>query len=318
MPTFEEVIPSRTREFFTRLKDIPFNPGATEGDSGNAWFCAEASALAYKDAAFIDAYSKEKLAPLGWTATSHEVDSTHAVALLSSDAAVLAFRGTRVSLNLLTEAPINLWDLLTDFSVGFFKTEEHGQIHSGFYNAFRNFWNTRGDIIRSQIGTRSLHLTGHSLGGALATVAARLVNLGPQNPASLYTFGSPTVGDEVFREGFETLGLPVFRFVHGYDLVTTVAPPEMRYTHVGDIIHIDENGSGTLSRRKQHTLLKSLRYNVKGVPKGIIKMVKQLGSITSSAPLSFQLPKDALVEHAPINYCRKLSNPAPSRRLPPS
>lgn len=50
----------------------------------------------------------------------------------------------------------------------------------------------------------------HSLGGALATLAAAVLQSTDQLPnrvAGVYTFGSPRVGDEGWVEAYEALGL---------------------------------------------------------------------------------------------------------------
>jgi hypothetical protein len=64
LPTFVETLPASTTEFFKALEKLPFlNQGS--GDLGNAWLCAEASALTYKGEAFIRELGKEMEAK-GW------------------------------------------------------------------------------------------------------------------------------------------------------------------------------------------------------------------------------------------------------------
>jgi pimeloyl-ACP methyl ester carboxylesterase len=68
--------------------------------------------------------------------------------------------------------------------------------------------------------------TGHSLGGALATLAADRHG----DSAAVYTFGSPLVGDDAFAAGFNNRHEGrSFRYVNGDDLVTRVPP---FFTHI--------------------------------------------------------------------------------------
>jgi predicted lipase len=71
---------------------------------------------------------------------------------------------------------------------------------------------------------------GHSLGAALATLAAdRLPDV-----QGLYTFGSPRVGDKGFQAHFR---VKAYRLVNGKDIVPTV-PGEGPFRHVGELIPI--------------------------------------------------------------------------------
>ena len=96
------------------------------------------------------------------------------------------------------------------------------------------------DPTRSAVGelgeeTPELVFTGHSLGAAVATLAT---SLWPR--ASLFTFGSPRVGDADFAA---TLGsCHVERFVDCCDLVCRVPPEALGYAHVGARRYIDRHG----------------------------------------------------------------------------
>ena len=86
---------------------------------------------------------------------------------------------------------------------------------------------------------KTLYLTGHSLGGALATIAA--CELLAEFPITgIYTFGQPRVGDAV-TAAFIRYHYPTgyHRFVFDDDIVPRVPPG---YTHVGRLYHFDANG----------------------------------------------------------------------------
>ena len=72
-------------------------------------------------------------------------------------------------------------------------------------------------------------VTGHSLGGALATLAASHIKLLGYNP-ELYTFASPRVGDPKFAESFQNMNC--YRIANSEDIVTNVPPSTERV--VGD------------------------------------------------------------------------------------
>ena len=78
-------------------------------------------------------------------------------------------------------------------------------------------------------------MTGHSLGAALATLAADRYG----NVQGLYTYGSPRVGDRNFKEDFN---VNAYRFVNNSDIVTKV-PPAGTYLHVGELKYIDSEGT---------------------------------------------------------------------------
>ena len=68
-------------------------------------------------------------------------------------------------------------------------------------------------------------MTGNSLGAALATLAADRYG----NVQGVYTFGSPKVGNDVFKEKFI---VKTYSIVNNKDIVTRVPPPGI-YKHVG-------------------------------------------------------------------------------------
>jgi hypothetical protein len=77
-------------------------------------------------------------------------------------------------------------------------------------------------------------MTGHSLGAALATLAADRYG----NIQGVYTYGSPRVGDRAFMEDFH---VNAYRFVNNSDIVTKV-PSAGLYCHVGELKYIDGEG----------------------------------------------------------------------------
>ncbi len=153
-------------------------------------------------------------------------------------AVVLAFRGTDSFDN---------W--LTDGNVAQVSDPAYpGKVHRGFAAALGLMW--PGLKERLPAG-RPVWVTGHSLGGALATLAGvRLLADGYDVPA-VYTFGSPRVGDLDFYAGYRPVN---YRVVNNDDLVAhipletmilAVRPFGLRqftYKHVGTLEYLDRHG----------------------------------------------------------------------------
>ena len=90
----------------------------------------------------------------------------------------------------------------------------------------------------AQASAPAVCVTGHSLGGALATlfaadVAANLPQL--QRRVCVYSFGSPRVGNEAFARAFNAIVPRSFRCRNKLDLVPRLPlwSPALRYKHVG-------------------------------------------------------------------------------------
>jgi hypothetical protein len=90
------------------------------------------------------------------------------------------------------------------------------------------------------VGARKLWVTGHSLGGALAVIAAAEFE-GVFPVTGLHTFGQPRVGFSAFRDFMNAhYAGRFFRFVNDDDIVPRVPPG---YSHVGTLMHFDSHGN---------------------------------------------------------------------------
>jgi hypothetical protein len=115
----------------------------------------------------------------------------------------------------------------------------YGTVHRGFFHAFQDVQSQLLQILSAFPGVPVV-LTGHSLGGALATVAAAEWR-GQVSVARLYTFGQPAVGAGAFINFFDQhYANRFFRFVNDNDAVTRVPPG---YEHVGRLFHFDSSGN---------------------------------------------------------------------------
>lgn len=143
--------------------------------------------------------------------------------------AVLAFRGTEK----------NWRDIQTDIRARRVRTPK-GKIHVGFKNAFASI---EEDIKKSLALLEGipLYITGHSLGGALATVATQILEWDSRftdQIAACYTFGSPRVGNDEYDSSIKSM---FYRVVNTTDVVTIVPLLLMGFVHVGDVRFLMRN-----------------------------------------------------------------------------
>jgi triacylglycerol lipase len=131
----------------------------------------------------------------------------------------------------------NFW---TDFD---FKLLQNSDIHRGFQAAFEAVRPKIDVVIDAakpdvDAGRGRLFLTGHSLGAALAALAAERALERGVEPAALYTFGMPRVGGATFaaRYNGRPLAHRTYRLVHGLDIVARVPFPELGFRHIGRVL----------------------------------------------------------------------------------
>ncbi|MBN6069438.1 lipase family protein [Aggregatibacter actinomycetemcomitans] len=96
-----------------------------------------------------------------------------------------------------------------------------GEFHKGFYTQAKSIIDDgRFDDFLGQIKGKELYLTGHSLGGAVATILAAYLYENGLKPL-LYTYGSPRVGNVHFANYYANR-FTHFRHVNGGDIVPAV------------------------------------------------------------------------------------------------
>ena len=134
-------------------------------------------------------------------------------------ATIVSFAGTD---------PLKINDWITDL----WALPSPAGLHTGFATAVDRIWQPIATAIRNRTAAEdALILTGHSLGGALAIIAAeRAQRELAVSPTVVYTFGSPRPGDGQFSARYP-LGTATFRLVHGNDLVPTVPPSQGGFFH---------------------------------------------------------------------------------------
>lgn len=127
------------------------------------------------------------------------------------------------------------YDVLTDLNAGFALSKTGGKVHLGFNTCFNSLLTDLEDFISNHKGKpiRNIHCVGHSLGGALASMAADwLSNKKIASDIKLYTFGSPRVGINSFATTLthNLGGQNIYRAYHQTDPVSMV--PLWPFVHV--------------------------------------------------------------------------------------
>ena len=223
---------------FEHAADFPFtcDPGFSPI---RAWWLADAALLAYWPPEQVPG----TFARAGFPHTEFFTNgSTQCYVASNHDAAIVTFRGTEIT---------QLEDSLADGGIKLVRWDGDGRVHQGFLGALDDVW----DGLRAHLqtlGGRTVWFTGHSLGAALATLAARRWTRTDRPASGIYTIGSPRVGDRVFADEFDaTFVEACFRYANGTDDVTDLPPELLGYAHVG--------GERRLAGRSEgHALLEGL------------------------------------------------------------
>ena len=112
-----------------------------------------------------------------------------------------------------------------------------GKVHGGFQQEVNDLWM---DVLaeiehNDQLKVRKdVYMTGHSLGAAMATIAATRYQ-----PHELFTFGSPRVGGKHFVKNIKC---PHLRFMNNNDIVCRIPPAWLGFRHHGEMIYFNRFG----------------------------------------------------------------------------
>ncbi len=131
---------------------------------------------------------------------------------------------------LVTRGTVTEYDWLSNVNVGYQPGPSGTPVHAGFNNIFQSFRKDLEAFFRG-INPTHVHCVGHSLGGALATLAADHIRSRRIAGVSLYTYGSPRVGLMPFSEQLSVdVGKNIYRVFHTADPVSMV--PLFPFQHV--------------------------------------------------------------------------------------
>lgn len=147
----------------------------------------------------------------------------------------VVFRGTQSTKDWIDDFKINKIDYRTPSC----------QVHKGFYEAEQSVID---DVTKEVSRLHDVYpsyrivVTGHSLGAALATLAAiDLIESGFDS--QLFNFGCPRIFDDNCAKYASDTITNRARVTHYKDIVPHVPPPVMGYTHISGEWYEDENGN---------------------------------------------------------------------------
>jgi triacylglycerol lipase len=132
--------------------------------------------------------------------------------LTSERASILAFRGSG-----------SAEDWVSDFiaqQTTYRPVKNSGLTHKGFTDIYMSAREQIFEIINQLSPDKPLFITGHSLGGALATLASLdLASNSEFSAPIVYTFGAPRVGDPKFASSYNAVIATHWRFQNEFDIV---------------------------------------------------------------------------------------------------
>lgn len=106
-------------------------------------------------------------------------------------------------------------------------------IHGGFATSFEGMEDEMLVLVKAAAAahpTYSLIVTGHSLGGAMATLGGGLLRNNGY-PCDIYTYGSPRVGNQDFAEYISAQAGNEYRITHLQDPVPRLPSHLLTYRH---------------------------------------------------------------------------------------
>ncbi|GDY24677.1 hypothetical protein AHAT_05670 [Agarivorans sp. Toyoura001] len=314
--SYDIVPPDMDYRYFNDASAHPFEASNTEFSKVNAWWLADCSLLAYTHPGF--ARMAYQLA--GFNQFSFfQGKGTECMAAGNQKALIISFRGTELkSLSALYELRSDLDALPTRFSEG-------GKVHTGFQKALDEIWDGEQGLaafIEQQIAEypeRPIWMTGHSLGGALATLCFAKIT----QATGLYIYGAPRLGDSDFTHLLKQR--PVWRVEHARDPIPMLPPnvPAIKFCFedTGELVYIHSDQRIDYQRpemsseqykelivstfQAQEARRKSLSIDLAEINQHLLDSFKEwrdnLKRLHGDTSISF-------TDHMPIYYCLKLWN----------
>ncbi|KAJ1925713.1 hypothetical protein IWQ60_004389 [Tieghemiomyces parasiticus] len=162
---------------------------------------------------------------VGYVAVNHSIKQV-----------ILAFRGTDSHQQRITDAHFRRVRWPKEIK----KCKVHHGFHMSYHDVADQLYQTTMEKLQRH-PNYTLAITGHSLGGALASLAA--VDFAMRRPAlvermKVVTFGKPRVGNKSYVRHYNSLQIETARVVNKYDVVPHLPPRVIGYKQEGGDIWI--------------------------------------------------------------------------------
>ncbi len=193
------------------FQSMPFGYQPNRAINSALWH-AELTLLLYNKKNFILSQLQDLQVNVTYYDAPHT--DTQAILIKSINNCHAIFRGTET---------FNLKDTLTDSLFWTTDWQGGGNVHRGFQRAIDDLLQAT-SISADLRKCENLTMAGHSLGAALATLAADII----PGVQKIYSFGAPRVGDENFVKNHNVKTL---RYVHATDIVSFIPIRSIGYQH---------------------------------------------------------------------------------------
>ena len=185
---------------------------------------AKMSAIAY----LPPKAAEERYQKLGFPRVKYiDWEGAQCYAVWNQNYLIVCFRGTEMGKE---------WNDLKADLRAWPEKEKNGRVHKGFNGEVQKVLDRVQITIDQMRHKKQLYFTGHSLGGAMATIAAGLI----KDVDYLCTFGSPRVG---WNKYVKSISCEHVRYVNNNDIVPSVPPSFLFYRHHGELKYINYHGN---------------------------------------------------------------------------
>ena len=184
-----------------------------------------------------------------WGVESPPMSGGQAYVASNADSLFVIFRSTDaedgwdLTLNVLTDLEAYYTDL--DFLDDNPKlADKFGplKVHSGFHKEYLRYREQIISHIQDHPNKR-IHVSGHSLGGALASLSSLDIVAQTGRDVTLVTFGAPRVGNAAYQKLSDHLIPASYRVVVNGDPIPRVPGPLLGYQHFGKVLQINDVGN---------------------------------------------------------------------------